>query len=154
MRQPATASVQIKRPLPVVHALLSDLSRHEAYLDHFLVDWTMTSDHATGRGAAARLRAAGGGAHDVVEIEMTEVGDERIVEHARGGRGLRRRMCLTYTLAEVSGASTQVSFVLELLAGSAIDRATWSLTRTHLERQYGRGMLRLKGLLEGGSSAG
>jgi hypothetical protein len=152
MRQPATASVQIKRPLPVVHAVLSDLSRHHSYLDHFLVDWTITSDAPRGAGAAARLRAAGGGAHDIVEIEMTEATAERIVMHARGGRGLRRRMRLTYTLAEVAGASTQVSFELELLAGSAIDRATWSLTRTHLERQYGRGMLRLKGLLEGGTS--
>ena len=151
MRQPATASVQIKRPLPVVHALLSDLSRHESYLDHFLVDWTLTSDDPSGPGAAARLRAAGGGAHDVVEIEMTEVGEERIVEMARGGRGLRRRMRLTYVLTEVSGGATQVEFELELLAGSAIDRATWSLTRTHLERQYARGMLRLKGLLEAAS---
>ena len=30
-----------------------------------------------------------------------------------------------------------------------IDQVTWALPRSHLERQYGQGMLRLKGLLEG-----
>jgi hypothetical protein len=154
MRQPATASVRIRRPRAAVHALLSDLSRHAAYLDHFLVDWTMTSDHTTGRGAAARVRAAGGGGHAVVEILVTEVAEDRIVEQTLGGRGMRRSMRLAYALADVGTDATQVEFTLELLAGSALDRATWSLTRTHLERQYGQGMLRLKGLLEGGSAAG
>ena len=149
-RPPVTASVRIKRPRAAVHALLGDLSRHEAYLDHFLVDWTMTSDVSHGPGAAARVRAAGGGGHAAIEILVVEVADDRIVEQTLGGRGMRRSMRLSYVLADVGTGATQVDFTLELLAGSALDRATWSITRTHLERQYGQGMLRLKGLLEGG----
>jgi uncharacterized protein YndB with AHSA1/START domain len=150
-RAPVTATVRIKRPRADVHALLSDLSRHEAYLDHFLVDWTMTSEAPSGPGAAARVRAAGGGGHAAIEVVVIEVADDRIVEQTLGGRGMRRRMRLVYALADVANGATQVELTLELLAGSALDRATWSITRTHLERQYGQGMLRLKGLLEAAS---
>jgi len=148
--QPATAAVRIRRPRSAVHALLVDLSQRPRYLDHFLVDWTPASDETRGAGAAARLRAKGGGGHDEIELVVTEVTPQRIVEEARGGRGMRRHMRVTYTLSEVAGgAATQLDFMLELLAGSAVDRATWKVTRSHLERQYGQAMLRLKGLLEG-----
>ena len=147
--EPATASVRIRRPRAAVHDLLADLSRHAEYLDHFLVDWTPASDEPRGAGAAARLRAKGGGGHDEIELLVTEVTPHRIVEEARGGRGMRRHMRLTYALSDVSeGRATQVTFMLELLAGSLVDRATWTVTRSHLERQYGQAMLRLKGLLE------
>jgi hypothetical protein len=58
-------------------------------------------------------------------------------------------MRLVYTLDEVADGATQVTFTLELLRGSVIDQVTWALPRSHLERQYGQGMLRLKSLLEG-----
>ncbi|MEA2217742.1 MAG: hypothetical protein QOJ35_368 [Solirubrobacteraceae bacterium] len=147
--QPATAAVRIRRPRVAVHALLCDLSRRPAYLDHFLVDWTPVGDDQRAAGAAWRLRAKGGGGHDAIDLVVTEVTPERIVEEARGGRGMRRHMRLTYALSDVSRGATQVTFTLELLAGSLVDRATWNVTRSHLERQYAQAMLRLKGLLEG-----
>jgi hypothetical protein len=147
--EPATASVRIKRSRAAVGEMLADLSRRPEYLDHFLVDWTITSDHAQGPGAAARLRAKGGGADAALEFVVAEVTPERIVEKARSGRRLRRDWLLVYELEEVAPDVTQVTFTLELLKGSMLDQATWSLTRTHLERQYARAMLRLKALLEG-----
>ena len=80
--QPATASVRIRRPRAVVGAFVADLSRHEAYLDHFLVDWTITSDDPTGPGAAARLRAKGGGGGAEIDMEIEDVTPER----SRSGR--------------------------------------------------------------------
>lgn len=147
--QPATAAVRIKRPRAAVHTLLADLSRHQEYLDHFLVDWEMTSDVTVGVGAAGRVRAKGGGSDDMVEFAMTEVTDDEIVIESRSGRRGGRRMRLVYALEEVAEDTTQVRFTLELTAGSVVDRATWALPRSHLERQYAQGMLRLKGLLEG-----
>ncbi len=148
--QPATASVRIKRPRAAVHALIADLSRHEEYLDHFIVDWTITSEGGSrGPGATARVRAKGGGGDDAIEIEIAEVTPEAIVIETRGGRRQGRRMRLVYTLAEVDEATTQVTFTLELLKGSIVDQATWALPRAHFERQYGQALLRLKGLLEG-----
>ena len=147
--QPATASVRIKRPRADVHALLADLARHREYLDHFLVDWTITSDGSRGVGATGTVRAKGGGSDDEIAFAVTAAGDEAIVIESRSGRRQRRRMRLVYALADVSEGVTQVSFTLELLEGSIVDQVTWSLPRAHLERQYGQAMLRLKGLLEG-----
>jgi len=146
--QPATASVRIRRPRAAVHDLLCDLSRHEEYLDHFLVDWAMTSEQTRGAGATGRLRAKGGGSDDEIDIAITDVTPDAIVLESRSGRRDARRMRLVYALDEVSADTTQVSFTLELTAGSVIDRAMWSLPRSHLERQYSQAMLRLKGLLE------
>ena len=148
MLQPASASVRIRRPRAAVHDLLADVERRPEYLDHFLVDWAFEG-RTRGVGARTRLRAKGGGGDDRVELVIHEDAPERIVEHARSGRRLRRRWRLTYVLEEVSADATQVTFTIELLEGSRIDRATWSLTRGHLRRQYAQGMLRLKGVLEG-----
>ena len=147
--QPATASVRIRRPRAAVHELLADLARHEEFLDHFLVDWTMTSESTRGPGATGRVCARGGGSDAEIELEMTSVSDDAIVVHSRSGRRGRRRMRLDYVLEQVSEDTTQVNFTLHLVAGSVVDRVTWSLPRSHLERQYSQAMLRLKGLLEG-----
>jgi hypothetical protein len=146
---PATASVRIKRTRAAVHALLEDLSRHVEYVDHFLVDWTITSEDPRGAGATARLRAKGGGRDDEIVIAITDVTADAIVIQTRSGRLRGRRMRLVYALDEVAEDATQVTCTLELIAGSVVDRATWSLPRAHLERQYTQALLRLKGLLEG-----
>ncbi len=147
--QPATASVRIRRPRAAVHALIADLSRHEEYLDHFLVDWTITSDSARGPGATGRVRAKGGGGDAEIEFELVAMTDEQITIESRSGRRGGRRMRLVYALDDVAGGATQVTFTLELVQGSVIDQVTWALPRSHLERQYAQAMLRLKGLLEG-----
>jgi hypothetical protein len=41
-----------------------------------------------------------------------------------------------------------VQFAIELRECSRLDRLSWPLMCTHLERQYGQAMLRLKSLLE------
>jgi len=141
----ASASVRIQRPRAAVHALLVDLARREEFLDHFLGDWTVTSADARGVGATARLRAKGGGSGDELETEIVEVSPQRVAEEARGGR---RRWRLRYELDEVTATATQVRFTIELVACSPLDRATWPLMRSHLERQYGQALLRLKRVLE------
>jgi hypothetical protein len=146
--QPATASVRIMRPRAVVHELLADISRQAEFLDHLVVDWTVTSDEPRGVGASARLRWKDRDGPREIAIVVTEVTPERIVQESRGGRGMRRRMRLTHTIDAVSDAATQVTAALELLEGSIVDRVSWPLTRTHLERRYGQAMLRLKGILE------
>jgi hypothetical protein len=144
----ATASVRIQRPRAAVHALLADIARRPEYLDHFLEDWTVTSAGSRGVGASARLHAKGGGADGALELEIVEVAPQLIEESARGGRAGRRLWRLTYELAELPGDATQVRFAVELRECSWLDRLAWRSMRTHLERQYGQAMLRLKGVLE------
>jgi hypothetical protein len=145
----ATASVRIQRPRAAVLAALADLALRSRFLDHFLQDWQVTSAVSRGEGATARLRAKGGGGDDAIELKLVEVTPERIVEEGRGGRAGRRRWRMVYELDEVSAGATQVRFSIDLVECSVADRASWPLMRTHLERQYGQAMLRLKGLVEG-----
>lgn len=147
--QPATASVRIQRPHTEAHAMLADLSSHAEFLDHMVTGWTATSESSRGIGASATMSWKDGAGHGEIAITVVEVAPGRIVEETRGGRGMRRRMVVTHAVEAVSDAATQVTTTLELLEGSAVDRATWPLTRTHLERAYGQAMLRLKGMLEG-----
>lgn len=147
--EPVTASVRIKRPRAAVRELVADLSRRPEYLDHFLVDWAITSETPSGVGATARSLAKGGGADATLEIAITELTPERVVERVHSGRRMRRLWRLVYAFEEVSADVTQLAFTLELLECSTVDRATWALTRSHLERQYARAMLRLKAMLEG-----
>jgi Polyketide cyclase / dehydrase and lipid transport len=141
----ATATVRIRRPRAAVNAVLVDLTRRSEFLDHFLTDWSVTSAEACGPGASARLRATGGGSGDELELQILDVSPQRIVEEARGGR---RHWHLRYELDEVTDAVTQVRFTAELVACSPLDRMAWPLMRSHLERQYGQALLRLKGVLE------
>jgi hypothetical protein len=145
----ATASVRIQRPRAIVHARLGDVARRPEFVDHFLADWTVTHPgDATGAGARVRLRAKGGGADDELELEIVEVTPSRIAETARGGKGGQRLWRLSYDLEELSGGATQVHFCVELQQCSTLDRLSWPLMRSHLERQYGQALLRLKRLLE------
>jgi len=145
----ATASVRIQRPRAAVHALVIDLARRPEFLDHFLEGWEVTSAASRGAGATARLRAKGGGGDDELELVLLDPAPQRVTEEARGGRGGRRLWRMAYELAEVSAAATQVTFTIDLVECSALDRAAWPLMKSHLERQYGQAMLRLKRVLEG-----
>ena len=156
--KPATATVRIKRPPAQVREPIVDLARHQEFLDHFLVDWEITSATSRGAGATARTRAKGGGSDDLIEASITSATDDEIVLESRSGRNGSRRMRLAYALGEPDppavppdppGTATQVKFTLELLQGSIVDQATWALPRGHLERMYGQALLRLKGLVEG-----
>ena len=152
--KPATATVRIKRPPAQVREVIADLARHQEYLDHFLVDWEITSETSRGAGATARTRAKGGGSDDIIEASITSATDDEIVLESRSGRNGSRRMRFVYKLDEPDppeppGTATQVRFTLELIKGSVIDQATWALPRSHLERMYGQALLRLKGLVEG-----
>lgn len=147
--RPATAAITIDRPLADIYDLLEDITAHERFLDHFLVDWQQISDHPRGVGAAVRFRAKSAGAHDVVEAQVIEADGRRIVEQSRGGEGFRRLARGTYELAEVEGG-TRVSFRLELIEGNRVDRAAWPLGRLMMARGTQRGLERLKAQMENG----
>ena len=106
--QPATTSVRIQRPHGDVQQLLGDLSSHAEFLDHLVTDWTPTSDSSRGVGATATMRWRDQYRHGEIAIVVTEVTPERIVEETSGGRGMKRRMRVTYAIEPVSDSATQV----------------------------------------------
>jgi uncharacterized protein YndB with AHSA1/START domain len=147
-----TVSTTIQQPRDRVFDFLDDLARHEAFTDHFLVDWTLTRERSTGVGAGARMRAKGAGRHPWITITVVEsVRPERTVEEGRGGKGGRRRTRGIYELADSAPGTTKVSFTNEFEPAGTIERLQAPLARSYLRRQNARALGRLKAILENGA---
>jgi uncharacterized protein YndB with AHSA1/START domain len=149
LMQSVTGSTVIRRPREEVFDYLDDLARHEAFTDHFLVDWRITSESSVGVGASARMRARGAGRHPWLEITVVE--SERpwfTREQGRGGKDGRRRTAGTYRLEEGPGGATAVSFTNEFEPAGLIERLQAPLARAYLRRQNAHALARLKALLE------
>ena len=146
-----TVSTTIDRPREEVYDLLDDISRHEAFTDHFLVDWRLTRDDPRGVGAGVRVKGTAG-PHRETEITVVESTPERIVENGRSGKDLQRRTTGTYTLAPAAGGGTHVTFTLELEPAGLGDRLQGPMMRAYLRRQNARAMERLRELMEARTS--
>jgi hypothetical protein len=144
-----TVSTTIGKPRELVFDHLDDLALHEAFTDHFLVDWTLSRTPATGVGAGARMRAKGAGRHPWITITVVEsVRPERTVEEGRGGKDGRRRTRGIYRLADAGRGSTTVSFTNEFEPAGFLERLQAPLARGYLRRQNARSLQRLKAILE------
>jgi hypothetical protein len=147
-----TVSTTIHRPRERVFDFLDDLARHEAFTDHFLVDWTLTQERTTGVGAAARMRAKRAGRHPWITITVVEsTRPERTVEEGRGGKDGRRRTRGIYELEEAGAGATKVSFTNEFEPAGVLERVQAPLARAYLRKQNARSLERLKAMLEGGA---
>ena len=145
-----TVSTTIRQPRDRVFEFLDDLARHEAFTDHFLVDWTLTRPDSVGVGAGARMRAKGLGRHPWITITVVDsVRPVRTVEEGRGGRDGRRRTRGIYQLADAGPGATKVSFTNEFQPVGVAERLQAPLARSYLRRQNSRSLARLKAMLEG-----
>jgi uncharacterized protein YndB with AHSA1/START domain len=146
-----TVSTTIRRPREDVFDHIDDLAHHEAFTDHFLLDWSLADGNSVGVGAGARIRAKGAGRHPWLEITVVEsVRPERTVEHGRGGKNLRRRTTGTYHLQETPDGCTDVSFTSHFAPVGLTERIQAPLARAYLRRQNARALARLKDILEDG----
>jgi hypothetical protein len=144
-------STVIRRPIAEVYAHLDVLANHEAFTDHFLVDWRLTRDDPRGVGAGVRVKGTVG-PHRETEITVVESTPERIVENGRSGKDLQRRTTGTYTLAPAGDGGTHVTFTLELEPAGLGDRLQGPMMRAYLRRQNARAMERLRELMEARTS--
>src|SRR3954447_8893932 len=148
--QSVTVSTVVRRPREEVFDYLDDLARHEAFTNHFLVDWSLANGHSSGVGAVARMRAKGAGRHPWITIEVVEsVRPERTVEHGRGGKAGRRRTRGIYELAEEPDGGNRVCFTNEFEPASLAERLQAPLARGYLRRQNAQALERLRLILEG-----
>ena len=112
-----TSTVDVDQPPAEVHALLDDLSAHQAFTDHYITDWEL-SGPARGVGATARLKVKGSRS----EITVVESAPTRIVEHGRGGPRGRFRTTGTYELAPRDGGGTHITFRNTIDAPTVFER--------------------------------
>jgi polyketide cyclase/dehydrase/lipid transport protein len=149
--KPVAVSTTVARPLSEVFEFLAVLANHEAFLDHFLVEWSF-SGPASGVGAKGRARTDAPGSQDWTEFEIVAAeAPHRIVEQGVGAGG-KRRTRGTYRLAERADGETEVHFDLEWLAASRAERLCPPLTRAFIRRPNRKAMRRLAKLLASGET--
>ena len=145
--KPVEVSTVIHRTIAEVYAHLDVLANHEAFTDHFLVDWQLRGP-ASGAGASVTMTVRAPGRSE--EVELTVIDAEppvRTVEETVGAGG-RRRTRGTYTLAEVDPDHTEVRFAIDPLEVPRSERPLWPLSRAWLRRQNARSLERLREQLE------
>jgi polyketide cyclase/dehydrase/lipid transport protein len=145
--KPVEVSTVIRRPIADVYAHLDVLANHEAFTDHFLVDWQLRGP-ASGVGASVTMSVRAPGRTEEVELTVIEVEPPvRTVEETVGAGG-RRRTRGTYTLDELDADRTEVRFRIDPLQVPRSERPLWPLSRAWLRRQNARSLARLREQLE------
>jgi Polyketide cyclase / dehydrase and lipid transport len=146
--KPVEVSTVIRRPIAEVYAYVDVLANHEAFTDHFLVDWQLAGP-ASGVGASVTMRVRAPGRSEEVELTVIEAEPPtRTVEETVGAGG-RRRTRGTYTLEAIDAERTEVRFAIEPLEVPRSERPLWPLSRAWLRRQNARSLERMRAQLEG-----
>jgi hypothetical protein len=146
--KPVEVSTVIRRPIAEVYAHLDVLANHEAFTDHFLVDWVL-SGPAAGVGASVMMTVRAPGRSEDVELTVIEAEPPaRTVEETVGADG-RRRTRGTYALEALDADRTEVRFTIDPIEIPRSERPLWPLSRAWLRRQNARALERLREQLEG-----
>jgi len=140
--KPVRSTITVPQPRGQVYELLDVLGAHEAFTDHFLVDWD-TSGPRSGVGARARMRVKRPGPPDWLDMEVIAAEPPRTnVEESVSAKG-RRRTRGTYVLDELPGGRTRISFELAWLEAPLSERLAAPLTRWVVRRNNDRSLRRL-----------
>jgi hypothetical protein len=146
--KPVIVSVAVSQPAEEVYDFLDVLANHEAFLDHFLVDWKF-SGPARGVGARAEARASAPMSQDWTEFEVVEAErPKRIVEEGVGLKG-KRRTRGTYRLESLPDGGTAISFELAWLEAARAESLIPPLTRAFVKRPNAKALRRLAKQLAG-----
>jgi Polyketide cyclase / dehydrase and lipid transport len=149
--RPVTVSIEVPQSPEEVFEHLDVLANHEAFTDHFLVDWE-TSGPERGVGARARMRVKKPGPEDWLEMEVIESEQpRRNAERAKGANG-RRLTQGTYMLEPVDGGGTSISFELAWLQAPASERLMGPITRAVTRSANAKSLRRLAEQLSAASS--
>jgi hypothetical protein len=144
--KPVTVSVDVPRPPEEVYDFLDVLANHEAFLDHFLVDWKFSGPRR-GVGAKAEARTNAPMSQDWTEFEVVEAErPTRIVEEGVGLKG-KRRTRGTYRLEPLPDGGTEISFELAWIEAARAESLIPPMTRAFIRRPNGKSMRRLAKLL-------
>jgi hypothetical protein len=145
--KPVTVSTTVSKPRQEVFEYLDRLANHEGFMDHMFVNWSF-SGPATGVGARARARVNAPGSREFAQFEVVESEQpERTVEEGVSSNG-KRHTRGTYTLTELPGGGTEVSFELAWLTAPRSERLLPPLSRAFLRRALGKAMRRLRKQLD------
>jgi hypothetical protein len=140
--KPVTVSIEVPQSTEEVFDYLAVLANHEAFLDHFLVDWKFSGPRR-GVGAKGEARASAPMSQDWTEFEIVEMEEPlRIVEEGVGLKG-KRHTRGTYRLRSLPDGGTEISFELEWLESARAERLIPAMTRAFIRRPNAKALRRL-----------
>jgi hypothetical protein len=150
--KPVRVSIDVPQAREDVYDFLDVLANHELFTDHMLRDWRCEGP-ARGVGAKAKMTAVAGGRTDALDMEVIDAErPARTVERNVGASG--RVATGTYTLAELPGGGTRITFESAWLRVPRSGALTAPLVRAMVRRGNQRSMERLAELLRTSKAAG
>ena len=154
---PVELQVTISRPREEVFAYLADVANHPEFLDHFMVDWHLTREDTVGYGAGARFRFVAPLQRfpwcDLTFVEVER--PRRIVAAGRAGKYNRIRTRAIWELDPLSSDATRVRLTVASDPALPTDRFVGAFAgRGWARRRFGRGLSRLRSILEDGEGRG
>jgi len=146
--KPVRVSIDVPQAREDVYDFLDVLANHELFTDHMLRDWQCEGP-ARGAGAKARVTAVVAGRAEAVDIEVIEA--ERPVRNKERNAGASGRIATgTYTLDELAGGGTRITFESAWLHVPRAEALTAPLVRAIVRRGNQRSLERLAGELQAG----
>jgi len=148
--KPVRVSIDVPQAREDVYDFLDVLANHELFTDHMLRDWQCEGP-ARGAGAKAKITTVAGGRTEALEMEVIDAEPPtRTVERNTETSG--RVATGTYTLAELPGGGTRITFETAWLRVPRSEALTAPLVRALVRRGNQRSLARLAGLLQAGQA--
>jgi len=146
--KPVRVSIDVPQAREDVYDFLDVLANHELFTDHMLRDWRCEGP-ARGVGAKVRVTAVVGGRAEAVDVEVIEA--ERPVRNKERNVGASGRVATgTYTLDELPGGGTRITFESAWLRVPRAEALAAPLVRAMVRRGNQRSLERLAGELQAG----
>ena len=139
--KPVRVSIDVPQPRDDVYDFLDVLANHELFTDHMLRDWRYDGP-ARGVGAKAKATAIAAGRAEPIDMEVIET--ERPARNVERNVGATGRVATgTYTLAELPGGGTRITFESAWLRVPRTEALAAPLVRAMVRRGNQRAMQRL-----------
>lgn len=140
--QPVSVSTTVPRPIDEVYDHLDVLGNHEAFTDHFMVDWELSGPP---KGVGARLHAnvVAMGRKQSIDLEVYEAAAPTMIVERTVAAGGKRVTRGTYRLEPLGEAETKVTFEIAWEKTPVGDRLAGPMIRPVLRKMNQRAMDRL-----------
>ena len=139
--KPVRVSIDVSQAREDVYDFLDVLANHELFTDHMFRDWRCEGP-ARGVGAKAKVTAVATGRSETIDLEVIEA--ERPTQNVERSVGASGRAATgTYTLAELPGGGTRITFETAWLRAPRSEALAAPLVRAMVRRGNKRAMERL-----------
>jgi len=150
--KPVRVSIDVPQAREDVYDFLDVLANHELFTDHMFRDWRCEAP-PRGVGAKARVTAVAAGRTETIDIEVIEAEPPaRNMERNVGASG--RVATGTYTLEELPGGGTRITFESAWVRVPRAEALTAPLVRAIVRRGNQRALERLAEQLQADKPGG